>query len=56
MRKVPRYYGDMNINDTVVKTPDKDSHLHLTQGFITAFLYSPYQIATSSWVCFSFVK
>lgn len=48
MIKVPQYYGDMNINDTVVKTPDKELHLHLIQGFITAFLHSPYQIATSS--------
>lgn len=31
MIKVPGYYGDMNINDPVIKTPGKELYLHLIQ-------------------------
>lgn len=53
MIKIPQFYAVMNINDTVVKEPDKELHLHLIQGFVTACLRSPYQISMSSWASVS---
>lgn len=56
MIKVPGYYGDMNINDPVIKTPGKELYLHLIQDCPC----SPTQPLSNSFIfmgfSFSFVK
>lgn len=39
----------MNINNTVIKAPDKEFHLHLIESFLTDCLCSPSQVNESSW-------